>query len=131
MKIYIAGRYSRRDEFREVAKQLEEMGHTVTSRWLNESTPLNHTMGDLRPSYAEASAVADLEDIDKATAVLFYSESDLTPRGGRHVEFGYALAKGKFIFVIGPAENIFHYGSPMVTNIPSVERLAPVAVVGF
>lgn len=130
MKIYIAGRYSRRDEFRGVAKQLEEMGHEVTSRWLSEDIPLQHSMYDLAPEYAERSANYDLADIDAATVLLFFAEDVLTPRGGRHVEFGYALAKGKFIYVIGPRENIFHY-DPMVINIPNVKYLAPVQVVEF
>lgn len=120
MKIYIAGRYSRRDEFREVAKQLEEMGHEVTSQWLDEDVDLNHTMADIQPEFATGAALTDLHDIDEAQVVLFFSESKLTPRGGRHVEFGYALAKGKFIYVIGPKENIFHY-NPMVVSIPDVE----------
>jgi nucleoside 2-deoxyribosyltransferase len=29
--------------------------------------------------------------------------------GGRHVEFGYALAKGKRVVVIGERENVFHH----------------------
>lgn len=131
MRIYIAGRYSRRDEFREVAKQLEEMGHEVTSTWLRENIDPNHTMADIPPSFAAGAALTDLEDVDRADAVLFYSETELTPRGGRHVEFGYAIAKGKFIYVIGPAENIFHYGNPMILNIVGVQSLSPVQVVGF
>ena len=42
---------------------------------------------------------------------IFFSEpSDkAVRRGGRHVEFGFAMAGNKPIFVIGPKENIFHY----------------------
>jgi nucleoside 2-deoxyribosyltransferase len=133
MKIYIAGRYSRRDEFREVAKQLIAMGHEVTSRWLQEDEPLQSHMGDHTPEWYAHTALIDLADINEAAAVLFFAEDPKvgTPRGGRHVEFGYALAKGKFIFVIGPEENVFHYGDPFIKNIPNVEYLAPVQVVGF
>lgn len=130
MKIYIAGRYSRRDEFREVAKKLVSYGHEVTSRWLDEQIDVAHSMADLTPAYAAKAAAHDLSDIDDAVAILFFSEDALTPRGGRHVEFGYALAQGKWIYVIGPKENIFHY-HPFVVNIPDVEYLAPVQVVGF
>jgi nucleoside 2-deoxyribosyltransferase len=130
VKIYIAGRYSRRDEFREVAKQLIEMGHEVTSRWLDEEISPDHTMSDLTADYSAKAARHDLDDIDEAAVVLFFAEDVMTPRGGRHVEFGYALAMGKFIYVIGPRENIFHYSS-MVYNIPNVEYLAPSKVVGF
>ena len=49
--------------------------------------------------------------------MLFYSEhpDTATVRGGRHVEFGMALALGKPIFVYGHKENIFHY-------LPQVEH---------
>ena len=30
-------------------------------------------------------------------------------RGGRHVEFGLALAAGKRLCIVGPRENIFHF----------------------
>lgn len=133
MKFYIAGRYSRRDEFREVAKQLIEMGHEVTSTWLQENEPLQSHMGDHSPAWYAKTAQTDLDDIDRADAVLFYAEDPKvgTPRGGRHVEYGYALAKGKFIYVVGPEENIFHYGNPMILNIVGVQYLAPVQVVEF
>mgnify|MGYP001616147807 CR=1 FL=1 len=56
------------------------------------------------------------EDIDKADAVLSFTHprGTMTTGGGRHVEFGYALAKGKKVALIGERENIFH-------DHPSVE----------
>jgi len=30
-------------------------------------------------------------------------------RGGRHVEFGYAIAYGKRLVIVGPLENAFYY----------------------
>ena len=29
-------------------------------------------------------------------------------RGGRHIEFGYAMAQGKPLFIVGRPENVFH-----------------------
>lgn len=109
--VYIAGRYSRRDELKQVAKYLRDRGIGVTSRWLDEDKPLHTQMGDDTPEFYRKTALDDLFDIDRAEAVLFYSEDPLvgTPRGGRHVEFGYALGKEKIMFAIGPKENIFHY----------------------
>lgn len=117
MRIYIAGRYSRRDEFREVAAILNAAGCLVTSRWLDEDKPLDMNMGDDSEEFYTETSRVDLEDIELANSVLFFSEDPLigTPRGGRHVEFGYALAKGKRISVIGPKENVFHY-SPRVSH---------------
>jgi len=40
--------------------------------------------------------------------LIFFSESEMTLRGSRHVEFGYALARQLSIIVIGVRENIFH-----------------------
>lgn len=42
MRIYLASRYSRREELCEYRSQLEAMGHTITSRWLNG----NHQVDD-------------------------------------------------------------------------------------
>lgn len=44
----------------------------------------------------------------------------LWARGGRHVEFGLAVAWEKRIVVIGPQENIFHW-LPMVEHYPNFD----------
>jgi hypothetical protein len=105
MKFYIAGKFSRQQEFKVVRNKLEEAGHKVTSRWLDEVSP------DVITDYfQETTAAIDLEDISSAHAMIFFSEEPPSPpRGGRHVEFGYALAERLPIYVIGPKENVFHY----------------------
>lgn len=122
MRIYIAGRYSRRDEFRIVRDKLVKRGHTVTSRWLDENEPLQSQMGQHTSDWYYDTQLVDLEDIEDANVMLFFSEDPLvgTPRGGRHVEFGYALAISQPIHVIGPKENVFHYNR-MVTHHASLE----------
>lgn len=121
MRIYLAARYSRREEMKALATALRLSGFTVTSRWLYESNPLNTQLGDDPPAFYQETALLDLLDIDTADAILFFAEDPLigTPRGGRHVEFGYALARGKRCIVIGGAENIFHY-LPNVLHFPTV-----------
>lgn len=124
MKVYIAGRYARRDEFREVAKKLKaEANIDCTSRWLDESEPLNSQMGEHSEEFYIETAQIDLEDVDSADVVLFFSEDPLQGwvRGGRHVEFGYAIARGKSVCVVGPRENVFHY-TPKVINFFSVDQ---------
>lgn len=109
--IYLAGRFTRKDELATYANDLEALGYTVTSRWLTgtHDATTEHALTD-----ADLARFAreDLEDIDAADWLIFFAE---TPdagymSGGRHVEFGYALAKGKSVYVIGPAENVFHAG---------------------
>jgi nucleoside 2-deoxyribosyltransferase len=111
MKIYLAARYSRRDELRQYKTLLEAEGIEVTSRWLNEKEPLDSQMGQHTDEFYVETATIDIEDVEKADLVLFFAEDPLVGwvRGGRHVEFGYALGIGKSIAVVGPKENVFHY----------------------
>lgn len=109
MKIYIAARYGRRDEANSVAFHLRENGHEITSTWINQ---VEDEMG-----YTESEgttmgmAIKDLDEIRDADAIVALSEVDTNPwgRGGRHVEFGYAIGLEKRIYVVGPMENLFHY----------------------
>jgi nucleoside 2-deoxyribosyltransferase len=114
MKVYLASRYSTKEQMRVYASELEKSGIEVTSRWLKETHPSN--IGGLPAdilSDEEISQIAtiDLDDVRRADILVFFSVDPLVPvaRGGRHVEFGYALGLGKPILVVGPRENIFHY----------------------
>jgi len=80
-------------------------------------------MGEDSPEFYARCAAVDLEDIETADALLFFAEDPLVgiPRGGRHVEFGYGLARGKYIDVVGPRENVFHYVSPLVRHWDTFE----------
>jgi nucleoside 2-deoxyribosyltransferase len=111
VKVYLASQYARRDELCEHRAVLEPLGIEVTSRWLDEQEPLTGHMGDKPDAWYVHTANVDLEDVDRADAVIFFSENPRVgiPRGGRHVEFGYALGTKKPIYVVGPKENVFHY----------------------
>lgn len=109
MKFYVSTRYGRRLDGEEIANRLLAEGHEVTSRWVWRNQPddyekcTNEEICEL--------ALEDLEDIQLADALITLSEPSNNPygRGGRHVEFGYALGLGKPVYVVGPMENIFHY----------------------
>lgn len=113
MRIYLAARYSRHPEMRGIRDRLHELGHTVTSRWIDQHG------GDLAESIAAESlnsdpdhgavyAAADLDDIAAADAVVSVTGDGGGGKGGRHVEFGYGLGLGKQAVVVGPRENVFH-----------------------
>lgn len=116
MRIYIAARYDRRFEMLGVAASLMRVGHEVTSRWIEGGRG------------GDSELVAGLEDVgDLANAdclVTFTEQPERgvawAARGGRHVEFGIALACGKRLCVVGPRENVFHH-------MPSVEVYTTVA----
>jgi len=120
MKIYLAARFSRRHECHALGKKLEAMGHEIVSRW---TLPGNdHVMpvgisAQAADKERERFATEDLEDVDAADAVVSLMEPEArnNTRGGRHVEFGYALGKGKRLYVIGCRETVFHH-------LPQVEH---------
>lgn len=110
MTFYLAAQYARRDELREYARELRALGHEVSSRWLRERGDLS---GDLTESAAlyQERAERDLTDIDLAQTLVYFTEDPAVgiKRGGRHVEAGYALGRGKNLYIVGPRENIFCY----------------------
>ena len=93
MKIYLAGRYSRRKELFGYAQELGLLGHRITALWLQGK----HEAKDAEPTHEEARswAESDILGIDRADMVVAFTEGPDCPgkaRGGRHVELGYALA---------------------------------------
>ena len=125
-QIYIAGRYDRREELSEYADILRDKGFIVDCRWLlgtHQIHPHAEKVDvDKHPEHgvtllARPFAEDDVEDVFSADTLIFFSEppDSHSKRGGRHVEFGMALAQGKRIIVIGDRENIFHC-------LPQIER---------
>lgn len=108
-RIYIASRYSRKPEMLKYISVLESAGHTVQADWLQS----NH---DHTPSID--CAEIDITDVSACDIFLTFTEEPRTTnsRGGRHVEFGMALALKKRLIIVGPEENIFH-------SLPQVERV--------
>lgn len=111
MKIYLAGGFARIKEIKEYGRLLTEDGHEVTSTWLREKSDPKSDLTDVSPRFCRDHAKLDIRDIEAADSFGLFTVDPLTPtkRGGRHVEFGYALAQGKTLYLIGPYENIFHY----------------------
>lgn len=123
-KIYLAARYSRNAEMRGVRDVLSTLGFEVTSRWIDLHPDV---VGDFSSSFGAAPlnedptrcaplGQHDLDDIDRADWVVSFT-CGTGGKGGRHAEFGYALAKGKRLFVVGPREHVFH-------TLPQVEVFA-------
>jgi hypothetical protein len=102
LKVFISGRYERRDEFNDYRIELEAANIEVTSRWLTNPSPAQFT-----DAIWHKLASIDREDIERADAVLFFADVHGGAGGARHVEFGIGLALGKCIIVVGEAENLF------------------------
>ena len=131
MNIYLAARYGRREELLGYKAELEAEGHSVPARWLlgehqaNDGALEVEAATESIPSIARAFAEDDIADLKAADLLIAFSEvprGTHGSRGGRHVELGLALAWGKPIIVIGPAENVFHT-LPQIQRWPTWEAL--------
>lgn len=111
MKVYIAAPYSRKDDMNVYAAELRAAGFTITSSWLDETYPPNIQTDDVSPEENKKFATQDMNDICESDMMIFFTDDTHSiVRGGRHVEFGLALAYKKEILVVGTEyENVFHY----------------------
>lgn len=112
MRVYLAARYSRKDELLGYATELAELGIEVTSRWIQglHEIPPEGIEVDSHEHY-QWCAEDDLADLDAADVLVAFTEPEGLiagrGRGGRHVELGYAIAKGKPVLICGHRENVF------------------------
>lgn len=111
MKVYLAGRYSQKEEIKRKAKELEQLGIEVTSSWLEEPHSPQIGLKELREEDARLYAQQDIADIYRADLVILFTVDPETPtvRGGRHFESGFAEGAGRQLVICGPRENVFHY----------------------
>lgn len=127
MRIYLAARYSRNEEMRGVRDLLTVLGHEVGARWIDchgGKYPGSFTPQQLNgdPEYCAGVAADDLQDLTRADTVISFTFPESGGKGGRHVEFGLALALGKRVILCGPRENVFHT-LPEVEHYPDWARL--------
>lgn len=121
LRIYLAARYSRRLELCGYRDKLQTMGHWVDARWLDGHHEINYDDQAARDALHEVKrqqfATEDLTDLLAAECLIAFTEEPrkTTTRGGRHVEFGIALALGKRVIVVGPKENVFY-------SLPGIEH---------
>lgn len=123
MRVYLAARYSRIEELRGYREQLRAIGPGgpsgttpvyVTSRWLNGDhqwiDPTGAGSHEAPTEERVRFAQEDTEDLMSSNLVICYTEEPraTNTRGGRHVEFGMALAAGLYVAVVGPRENVFY-----------------------
>lgn len=125
MKIYIAARFSRRPEANRLAQVLKSYGYTITSRWVKpDQTDLPETgiSEQATDSDRRRFAMEDYEDVKACDwCISLMEEPRNNSRGGRHIEFGIALALGKKLTIIGPRETVFHH-LDQVGHFDSIEE---------
>ena len=122
-RIALIARLGRRPEMREIAKRIDKLvGHVTCSRWVWNDDE-DETLSGRQKQYAALLNSDNLESAD--TAIAFTERLPMPPgseRGGRHADFGYALAVCKRVIICGPRENIA-YWHPKVEQVDTVAQL--------
>ena len=105
MKIYTAASFIEQARIRQMKETLIQMGHTVVSTWLEEAVRPD---GISEGQFERKMAAKDLQEVASADCMILDVEKP-TKTAGKMVEFGFALAKHKLIYVVGepPAHAIF------------------------
>jgi hypothetical protein len=120
-KVYLMARYSRHSEMRRYAADLAALGYDVTSRWILGDHDLRADGQADAAEWIVRWAQEDWTDLMAAGLTISFTEGAGEvagrARGGRHVEFGAALAAGKRCLVVDHRENVFH-------SLPQVEYYA-------
>jgi hypothetical protein len=114
IRVYLAARYSRREELCAAANDLRHIipGVAITSRWLLGNHQIDDAGLSLEAKAEERTrfALEDYRDLVTADWCVSFTEPprSTTSRGGRHVEYGIALGRDLRCIVVGPRENVFH-----------------------
>ena len=121
-RIALIARLGRRPEMREIAKRLEKMGHVMCSIWVHCDDE-DETLSARQKQYM---ALLNADNLESAGVAIAFTERPPMPpgseRGGRHADFGYALAVCKRVIVVGPRENL-PYWDPKVEQVVTVAEL--------
>ena len=105
MNIYIAGKWEAKERLKAWRTVIENSNlGTVVGTWLNEEGKPGDQVSE-REAWEYANR--DLDEINAADLLILDTE-DTNERGGREVEFGFALAKCPHVWVVGPKRNVFH-----------------------
>jgi len=120
MKIYLCAQFSEQALMQAWKSILEDYNYTITSRWLYAIEADLATAGT-------SNAEMDLEDINEADVVISKTlkRGDMFTGGGRHIEFGYAYAKGKHLINVGGYESVFHK-LPQVITVSTIFAAIPI-----
>jgi len=119
MKIYLAADYARKEEMQRVRDVLVPFGHSITSQWIDRPSAIQaFGIGGARIDTKICMEIAriNMQNLYDADRLLLFTSGELS-RGGRHTEFGMALAWDKPIHIIGPCEHSFHC-------LPSIRQYA-------
>ncbi len=102
MKIYTAATFTEQKRIRGRKEELFQLGHSVLSTWLEEQVKPE---GMTKAEFGRKMAAKDLQEIATADCLILDLENP-SKTMGKMVEFGFALAKHKLVYVVAPGETL-------------------------
>lgn len=96
MKIYLAATFRNQDRMRKMRDKLFLRGHSVISTWLNEQIKPE---GMSEVQFGAKMAAKDLREVQEADCLIL-DLADPSKTGGKLIEYGFALAHHKLLYVV-------------------------------
>ena len=110
MRFYFAAPFSYGERLRDLARFIDNIFDGPRQCWTTASWIYIPT-GTRAKNHLEAAnyALLDLENVDACDVLIMFNPEDGSQSPGRNVEYGYAVAKGKQIWLVGPKTSVFSY----------------------
>lgn len=128
IKIYLASKFSLRQKVEYLSNYLVTHGFSITCKWWNDdikqlSLKAKGNIDDEWYRFREVIAVSerDYRGIDNADVVILVSTKEPMSFNGANIEIGYAIAKGKKIFILGAVDRCALYRTAVFCG--SVDKL--------
>ena len=110
-RVYLAARFERHEQINGYAFHLLRLPVKVVSRWHNPASnaEIMKPLESLTEIERRRCALRDVWDLKRATHFILFTPGGRS--GGCYVEFGWALAQGFPVSIVGPRTNVFtHFG---------------------
>lgn len=128
LSVYIAAPMEQRERVWAIAAAMRLLGYYVFDGWTKRhhdrrTEPFTHP-DNLKSS--DRLGHQDLQEIERSHIFILLTEPEVGPTHGRQVEYGYALAVGLEVWVVGAPDNIFNLikVSPRGTSVRQFESVA-------
>ncbi len=130
MKIYVAGKWSERENVKKVMEMIESRGHTITCNWTNHIAPERIQNGegcfnkdfDWAQNGHKTYAEEDLEGVKNCDVVVACMWSPDIFYKGAWIEIGIAIGLNKNIVIIGSNVTTVFLGLKNITVVGSIEE---------
>lgn len=117
---YFAANFEQQHFLLNLADSLRRQGLlNCVSRWLNAETKALEKPVE----YRVRAALMDEEDICRSDLFVQFCHDGISPRGGREVELGIAIANHIPVWVVGERRNTFQFHPRVENHFPTLHGM--------